>query len=291
MLIAKYLVMINEFRQDLVSGEWILFATGRAKRPGSHGLQKQDTPVATKPCPFDDPESSGNEVMATYFNRDQSDWIAKAIKNKYPAVLEGDAESLKKIGPFSVVDGHGRHEVIVFRDHEKQFYDFSRDEIAEVVRVYQERYVSMFDGGSLRYILIFHNHGLTAGASIPHSHSQVIAIPILPPDVKRSINGSEEFYKKNGEIIYDVMIEWETKEKKRIIYENESFIAFCPFVSKAPYEIRIFPKESHAHFEKMPESLRPQLADIMYAVLAQMNKSLDGPDFNFFIHTAQLESG
>lgn len=141
-----------------------------------------------------------------------------------------------------------------------------------------------------KYILIFHNKGPAAGASIQHTHSQIISIPILPPDVKRSIRGAEDYYKKNNKRIYDEMISWEMSERKRIVYENKLFVAFCPFVSKTPYEIRIFPKESHAHFEKMPADMALILADVMSAVLKKIYSALGDPDFNFFIHTAPLEA-
>lgn len=279
--------MINEFREDLVSGEWVLFATGRAKRPSQfEGKPKKHQPKSS--CPFEDPEKSGHEVLATYYNKDKSDWTVKIIKNKFPAVLDSMMAQAGKVGPFQVVEGHGRHEIMVFRDHEKDLTSFSKEKLAEILGVYQERYTSMFDHGSMKYILVFHNYGLQAGASIQHPHSQVIAIPILPPDVKRSINGAEKFYAENGKRIYDRMIEWEMKEKKRIVYENDNFVVFCPFVSKTPYETRIFPKESHAHFELMPARLLPDLADVMHEALRKISLALHNPDYNFFIHTSPL---
>lgn len=265
-----------------------MFATGRAKR---HTDTKKNKPIAQpkERCPFEDPETSGNEILATYFNQNKTDWIAKIAKNKFPAVVEVTEAIFKQIGPFSVTAAKGFHEVVIFREHDRCLHDFSKEELAEIMKIYQERYLYMASQGSSKYILIFHNKGDAAGASIQHPHSQIMSIPILPPDVKRSIRGSEEFYKKNGKRIYDEMINWEIREKKRIVCENESFIAFCPFVSKVPYEIRIFPKESHAHFEKIPEGLLIEAGDIMKTVLSKMFVALDDPDFNFFIHTSPLE--
>ena len=280
--------MLNEFRQDLVSGEWVLFATGRASRPIERVSENRNNGQAKAACPFEDPEKFGNEVVATYLNQDQTDWMIKVAKNKFPAVLEGEMGPLKNMGPFSVYEGRGMHEVVIFRDHDRCLCDYEKEDLGEIFKVYQERYLATRDHGLRKYTLIFHNHGHRAGASIRHPHSQIISIPILPPDVKRSLHGSEEFYKKNKKRIYDVMIDWEAEEKKRIVYENQYFIAFCPFVSKTPYEIRIFPKESHAHFEKMPEDQLIHLGDMMGAVLRKISKGLHDPDYNFFIHTAPL---
>lgn len=280
--------MLNEFRQDLISGEWVLFATGRGERPGEGQQEVRRLLQPRESCPFEEPEKSGNEVAATYFNKAETDWIAKAIKNKYPAVTEGEAGNMRQTGPFNVLNGKGVHEVVIFRDHERDFYDFCREEVAEIFRIYQKRYIAMLNSGSRRYTLIFHNHGVQAGATIQHPHSQVISIPILPPDVKRSVDGSENFYRKHGRKVYDVMLEWEMSEKKRIVYENKSFLAFCPFVSKTEYEVRIFSKEGHAHFEKMPEELFADLGDVFSTTFKKIGKALDKPDYNFFIHTSPI---
>lgn len=280
--------MLNEFRQDLVSGEWVLFATGRAKRPGEpvgNNDNHNYTGQTEKDCPFENLENTGNEVLMTYKNQDNSDWIAKIIKNKFPAVIEGEMAPYKKVGPYEVTEAKGLHEILIMRDHNKSPYQLSKEELAEIVKIYRDRYLTLAKYSASKYILIFHNHGPGAGASIKHPHSQIISIPILPPDVKRSILGSEHFYRENRKRVYDLMIEWEIKEKIRIVHENEDFIAFCPFVSKTPYEVRIFGKESHAHFEKIPDQKLGTLGEIMHVVLGKIGKALNAPDFNFFIHT------
>jgi len=293
--------MINEFRQDLVSGEWVLFATGRAKRPGEvaseknsgHQLAGQDK----EKCPFENPENSGNEVLKTYAAIGESDpekiqnganWFAKIIKNKFPAVTEGEAGPRLKAGPFDFTDAKGLHEIVVYHDHDRDLFDFSKNEFEELIKIYMDRFTVMAGYSSSKYILIFHNHGPSAGASIKHPHSQIISIPILPPDVKRSIFGSERYYRENNRRVYDVMLDWEMKEKKRIVYENDAFVAYCPFVSKTPYEVRIYAKESHAHFNRMATEKIPALADIMQVLIKKIGKALYQPDFNYFIHTMPL---
>ena len=82
------------------------------------------------------------------------------------------------------------------------------------------------------------------------------------------------------------MLGWEIEDKKRIVYENEDFLCFCPFVSKTPYEVRVFPKRSSPHFEAVSDAQIPSLALALNTVLRKMDKALDEPDFNFFIHTA-----
>src|SRR3989344_3492851 len=283
--------VLNEFRQDLVSGEWVLFATGRAKRPHTN----ENNSVAdkeyksTKNCPFEDFKKSGNEPV--WFNPNETDWKIAVIKNKFPAVKPGICNPATTLGPFNIQEAVGFHDLFVYKDHDKHFADFSKEEIVEVIRTYKRRYREISElEGCVRYILIFHNFGHDAGASLYHPHSQIISMPILPPDVSRSINGSHNFYKDHKERVYDVLMKWEKEHGNRTIYENDLFIAFCPFVSKTPYEIRIFSRDSHSNFEKMPDEFDKYLADVLSTVLKKIKKALGDPSYNLFVHTAPAET-
>ena len=105
---------------------------------------------------------------------------------------------------------------------DKIIYDFSPQDFTNVVKVYKKRFTELATREQCnKYILIFHNHGKAAGASIYHPHSQIITTPILPPDIFRSLNGSFSYYKEHKKKVYSELLEWEQKESKRIIYENE----------------------------------------------------------------------
>ncbi len=272
---------LTEFRQDLVSGDWVLFSTARG-----HSIRKfEDSFQPQENCPFEDPEKSGQEIVWGY--PDNKKWNLMVIKNKYPAVSSGVCAPDRLSGPFNVHDGIGEHNVIIFKDHNKHFSDFEAEEAVEAIRVYKKRYQEMSEASEcVEYIMIFHNFGREAGASLYHPHSQIISLPILPPDVSRSLYGSYRYFQKNNKRVYDVILERELKEANRIVYENDMFVAFCPFVSKFPYEIRIFSRDSHAHFEKMPDEFDKYLADVLINVLKKIKKALNNPPYNFFIHTA-----
>jgi len=274
--------VLNEFRQDLVSGEWVLFATERGKNLTSKSRFEFYQPK--EDCPFEETKIGEQEVV--WAEPSGKDWWAAVIKNKYPAVRPGPFKPEYEYGPFKIQLAVGDHEVIVFRDHDKGFDEFSREELVKAIQVYKRRYKELSAQEYGGYSVIFHNHGREAGASIYHTHSQIISTPILPPDISRSLYGSFRYYRKYGKRVYDVLLDWESKQKKRIVYENDDFVAFSPFVSKYPYEIRIFPKESHAHFDKMPDAKDPSFADAFYVSLQKMKIALKKPSFNFFIHTA-----
>lgn len=276
---------MNEFRQDLVSGEWVLFASGRGKRaiPKVRQIMYQ----SPDDCPFENPFTVPEELIWAYPDKDN--WRAAVLKNKFPSLKSGQCVPESSVGPFKTHGAVGEHELIIFKNHDKGFDEFSKEEILDVIRVYKKRYKELSESSEcVRYVSIFHNHGLEAGASVYHPHSQIISMPILPPDVFRSITGSFHYYSKNQRRVYDVVLEWEMEQGKRIVCENDKFVAFCPFVSKYPYEIRIFSKEGHAHFNQMPDETDSFFADIIENVLYRLRLVLGKPAFNFFIHTAPV---
>jgi len=279
--------MLNEFRQDLVSGEWVLFATGRG-----HSFRKNHENVffqSKQECPFEDFDSLSHGQKVIWHYPGNKNPFATVIKNKFPAVIQTICTPETSFGPFKIHDGIGEHEVVVYRDHDKSIYDFSVADFENVTRIYKKRYTEIAkEVDCIKYILIFHNHGREAGASVYHPHSQMMTTPILPPDISRSIYGSYFYYTNHKKRVYAELLEWELNERKRIVYENDDFIVFCPYVSKYPYEMRIFSKESHAHFNEMPDSQDSGFADALHTSIQKMNLALDAPSFNMFIHTAPV---
>lgn len=282
---------INEFRQDLVSGDWVLFAAGRTKRPNATEKLDQtekENGDDQRSCPFDDPRTSGQEIISEYKKTNGDLWLTVVI-NKYPAVMPGVCGSVENEGPFSKTAANGFHDVLVTNDHLRSMEDFTTEETKIVLQAYRDRYLEIAKHECGDYIQIFHNHGKKAGASIPHPHSQILSTPILPPVVARSINGSAHFYHENKKKVHDVIIDWEKEQKKRIIFENKLFIAFCPFSSKRPYEVRLFPKISNARFETTDEAGLEKCAEALNFCLSRLKKVFNGDlNFNFFIHTAPV---
>ena len=286
---------VSEFRKDLVSGEWVLIAPGRSKRPhapnGEH-VQRERQNKAT--CPFEDPQASGNgDPLLVYKDGVAVDdvsggWTTQVISNKYPAVIPGVCGDPERVGPFLTHPAHGFHEIVITQDHEKSFAQFSDYETEEVLRVYRDRYqvISKDDCGD--YISIFHNWGPTAGASVSHSHSQIISTPVIPPEVLGSIEGADRHYKEHSQRVHEKLIEWEIAEGKRILFENDGFIAFCPYVSKTAYEVRIFPKKQNPFFEQSTDADLTACAEVLNRVMTAIHDALGDPDLNFYIHTAPV---
>ncbi len=290
--------MLNEFRQDLVSGDWVLFSTERTKKPVDHAKKKKFYQPKNG-CVFEDPQASGQgEPLLVYLKGQKvswsgsfnGKWSTQVVQNKYPAVRHGNiCGSARSYGPVRIIDASGFHEVVITKDHNRSFAQFDNSETEEVIRVYLDRFREISKDSCNKYILIFHNHGSLAGASIYHNHSQILSMPILPPEVLRSVRGAEEYYLKNKQKVHDMMIELTLEDKKRVVFENDKFIAFCPYVSKTPYEVRIFPKQSSPKFENISDEDIPYLADSLNVMVKKLYKALDDPDYNFYIHTAPTD--
>ena len=278
---------VSELRRDLVTGNWIVVAKGRSARPKAREREKEtEDPIET--CPFEDPKASGNADPVLIY-RDGEDWSLQVIPNKYPAFFGQGCPTISKVGPYSVQDGLGYHEVIITRDHSKHLALLPAEKVTEVLRAYKERYLSLKKEECVKYISIFHNHGRGAGASLTHPHSQLVAIPILPSDIRRSLSGASSFYKKHGKCVHCAMLDFEREDKKRIIFENKDFIAICPFISRDAYEVRVFPNEHSAYFEETGEAGISSLSEIFQEVLVSFYKNLENPPYNFYLHTAPID--
>ncbi|MBI2446801.1 MAG: HIT domain-containing protein [Parcubacteria group bacterium] len=274
---------ISELRQDPVFGDWVLLAPLRGKRHEFKGRVKVKLPK--NKCPFDNLSKFGNLPPVLVYPAKRG-WFLQVIPNKYPAVGHGECSLIFKNGIYKSRLGVGFHEIVILRDHDRYLAQYSVLEIKKILMAYRERYLSLTKDKCVKYISIFHNHGKEAGSTVPHLHSQILALPIVPPDVSHSINGSRRYYHEYKKCIHCEMLRQEAKDKKRIIYENNDAIVVIPFASKVNFETRIFPKKHSAYFERMSDSELLSFADAMRFVFFGLYKKLKDPAFNFFIHTA-----
>lgn len=219
-------------------------------------------------------------------NNLSSDWTTIVVPNKFPLLKQGVCGPITNTGLFTVADGSGFHELVITRDHERSFAQFNDEETAEVISVYRDRYVSISKDNCGEYISIFHNHGRLSGASVYHNHSQIVSMPMIPTDVARHMNGAREYFKKTGRRIHENLVDWEISEDKRVIYQNEYFVVFCPYVSQASYEIKIFPKLPSSNFGDISDKEIPHLANTLNVALKKLSVALNNPDYVFFFHTA-----
>lgn len=282
---------ITELRQDLVTGDWVVIAAGRAKRPEEFAQKAQEEIVedTSHACFFCYPEETGQEEAVLIYANEAGDWSLRVFPNKYPAFSRGKKIKHIEEGPYFGMDGVGYHELVVTRNHEKQIALLSNEAVTEIIDAYQDRYIDLMNKKSVNYIEIFHNHGKKAGASITHPHSQLMAIPVISPYIKSELDGAESYHKANKHCVYCAMIEWELECKKRIVFENANFLAFCPYSSRVAFEIWIVPKKHKPYFERINSVEKAEVAEALQIAIAKIFKGLNNPDYNFYIHTSPCD--
>ena len=284
---------MSELRRDPITGRWNIINTDEPAGPESFEVDNQ-APSAGGRCPF----CAGNESITPpeiYAVRPANTpangpgWQLRVVANKFPALqIEGDI-SRRGIGVFDLCNGVGAHEVIIETpDHHRQMADLSLEEIGTVVKAFKARSLDLRGDRRLKYTLIFKNVGLSAGASLEHGHSQLIALPIVPKRVQEELKGAERYFEFRDRCPFCDMLSQEVQEDERIIADNRSFVAFCPFVSSFPFEIWLLPKEHRADFAQIGTEEIADFARLLKETLMRMRGVLANPPYNFIIHTGPI---
>jgi UDPglucose--hexose-1-phosphate uridylyltransferase len=187
--------------------------------------------------------------------------------------------------------GVGAHEVIIESPrHVVSTAELSEEQLREVLWVYRDRLVDLKKDPRLVYGMIFKNVGSEAGATLEHSHSQLIVMPVVPINVWEEMTGSLEFYNFRGRCIYCDMIQQELASEKRIVLDTPGFVAFCPFASRFPFETWVLPKVHSSHYENIQKNGVDDLAGVLRQVIAKIEAALDQPAYNYIIHTAPFDT-
>jgi UDPglucose--hexose-1-phosphate uridylyltransferase len=187
------------------------------------------------------------------------------------------------------MNGIGAHEVVIETPrHEETLANLPLKDVKNVLLAYRERIIDLRRDQRLRYVLVFKNHGVAAGASLEHSHSQIIALPIVPKRVSEEIEGTKTYFHYKDRCVFCDIIRQEIQRRQRVITENKSFLSIAPFASRFPFETWILPKTHHPSFEQMEFSLYEQASQILSDTLQRMNRVLTNPPYNYVIHTSSF---
>jgi UDPglucose--hexose-1-phosphate uridylyltransferase len=260
-----------DLRKDPIVGRWVIVAKSRAKRP--HDFESTSRMKTGGFCPFceGNEDATPGEIIAyrpagSHSNREG--WRVRVVPNKFPALeIEGDLQK-RGDGIYDMMRGVGAHEVII----ESPQHLLSKKD------------------PRLVYGMIFKNVGEQAGASLEHTHSQLIVTPIVPINVWEEMTGSLEFYNYRGRCVYCDMIQQELATEKRIVLDTPRFLAFCPFASRFPFETWVLPKSHSSHYENIQKNGVEELAAVMREVIGKIEVALDRPAYNYIIHTAPFDS-
>ena len=288
----------SQLRYDLINRDWVVIAAGRGMKAETFKKKKrQQIKIPKKNCPFCNIKDKEKPLLVYSQGKKipfqkgiPENWTTVVVSNKFPAFLPYSKLEKKTEGNlYQKMNAVGFCELVITKDHQKHFPHFKISQIKEVLDVYQTRYLKLMKKKFVNYISIFHNHGIEAGASQPHPHSQIITTPLIDIDLKRALSNSRKYFKKEKKCIYCSMGKWEQKVKKRIVFENKDFIVLCPFASKVAFEMIISPKKHLSYFEDITESEKEYLAEAFKEALSRLYKGLGDPAYNFYLHTAPCD--
>lgn len=239
----------SELRLDLASSDWVIIATGRARRPETFKREKRvNEETRKKDCPFCRKEIEKDAIIAFAGDKkikanNLQNWTTLVAPNKFPAFLPHLKFEKKVEGnTYLTMNAVGYHEVIVTRDHKKSLAQLPIENVKEVIDAYQERYLDLMKNPFVNYISIFHNHGREAGASISHPHSQLITTPLIDCDLRRALLNSEGYFRSKRKCIYCEMDKWEEKTKKELFLKVTTSWFYAPSLQNQLSRLLFHPK-------------------------------------------------
>jgi UDPglucose--hexose-1-phosphate uridylyltransferase len=287
-----------EYRQDPLSGSWVILARARAERPTEFVAQ----PVRRRleHCPF----CAGNErftprAVATYpaaadSQADNHRWQVRVIPNKFPAVIES-APDIPDCGAaadrLAPLPGYGVHEVIVeSREHTSSFSELSAEQARWSLLAYRDRLRCLANDSRLAYALLFKNCRGGGGATLEHTHSQIVGTSLTPAVVQRELQAAAEFHDRHRDCIFCRMVRSELDQAVRLVASTARFVAFCPFASRFPYEVWMLPREHAARYEDASLGDLDELSALLQLVLRSLEKNFSQVPYNYWIHTSPFDS-
>lgn len=283
---------MSELRKDPIVGRWVIISTERAKRPSDF----KPRPVHSKPglCPFcpGNEDKTPPEILAYRDNGSEPNspgWRVRVVPNRFPALsIEGKLDR-KGEGMFDRMNGVGAHEVIIESpQHDMAFSKLEPKQIEDVLWAFRDRIVDLTKDMRLQYCLIFKNHGEPAGASLDHTHCQLIALPIVPRAVRQELKSAKEYFDYKERCVFCDVLTQELNDELRIIEQTENFVAIAPYAPRFPFETWILPRVHASNFE---DSQRPEFTDLarmLKSTFQRLERALDMPPYNFVLHTAPV---
>lgn len=283
-----------DLRRDPIVGRWVIISTDRGGRPHDFTRLQPARPLSTTLCPFCPGQErlTPHEIMAYRPQPSEPNapnWTVRVVPNKFPALqVEGEL-GREGVGVYDRMNGIGAHEVIIETPvHKESLADLPAKRIEDVLWAYRDRIVDLKKDARLRYILIFKNHGAAAGATLEHSHSQLIALPIVPTSVTAEIEGCRAHFRQKERCIYCDILRQESGDGERVVAENPEFLCITPFAPRFPFEMWILPKRHAGSFEEGQRTQFECLAPILSESLRRMDRVLARPPYNFILHSSPL---
>lgn len=275
-----------EIRQNLITREWVIIATERAKRPEDFAKKERiekGLPEFNPSCPF----CPGNEDKTppeVFRLSGKESWQIRVVPNKFAALSREGARERKLAGIKRSISGVGIHDVIIETPlHNTTTALLPEEHVEKILQAYKHCYLEVSEDPRIEQVILFKNHGESAGTSLEHPHSQLIGTPVMPYQVRDRIEHAIRYFDDTGECVFCRTLRDELQDQERIVAESPYFLAFIPYAALSPFHIWIFPKKHNACFGEIEAEQITDLAKILKLVLAKLYYGLEDPDFNYVI--------
>lgn len=282
-----------ELRQNIVTKEWVIIATERARRPHDFAQPRTHTPIEAEPvhdpnCPF----CPGNEELDLEIERwpEASPWQTRVVHNKYPA-LSRDGSLRRTYNQVNRwMSGIGYHEIVVDHPHHNTTWALmTPEEIQTVLKTFYRRGWSIREDSRMEQIIYFKNHGEQAGASLKHPHCQIISLPIVPSNIRQRNEEARRYFDDYGECVYHVMLRDELEKGERIVATSKHFVALLVYAASSPFHLWIIPRfHSVSFLYSQPEHIA-DLAIILRDITRRLYIGLRDPSYNLIIRSAPIK--
>ena len=271
---------MSQLRKDIQTGEWTILAKQRDGRPYLF-----NTEDSSKECPFClyNKHMTPGEVFRLH--------DVRVVPNKFPAVCQVCDENLQDMLFYAACEGIGHHEVVIeTSEHNLPFDELDIYQIQDILKVFKKRFVILSQEPDVEYVQIFKNHGRNAGASLPHSHSQVVALPFIPPRVEQEMKNADTYYNTTGRCVYCDILKEEHEEKGRLLYHNEHVTVALSFAPRFAYEAILIPNAHQWDFGTVEDNVLAGLAEALIHTIHMMQAILGQFPYNLVLHTTPLGS-
>jgi len=269
-------------RLDPLRQTWTVYSPARALQPQ---LTARHGAAPDSPSPF----LSGLEKFAgsaLHEKRHEHDWQVRVVPNRAPILkVEGDHRRRAE-GFYDHCGAVGAHEVIVEAADSLNLEELDLPRIGGIIEAWKLRMVDLTHDSRMRSFFVLKDVGVPAGERIKHSLSQLLAMAIVPPQLRTKLNAARDFFERKGRSIFEDLLAEELRAASRLVYENNGFALFCPYASRSPFEQMIVPKRQCPDFHGISDQEISQLADVLKNGLQKLNRALNHPAYNLVLTTA-----
>jgi UDPglucose--hexose-1-phosphate uridylyltransferase len=279
-----------ELRHDPIQRQWVIIASERAHRPTDYDVKVTQQPAEFCPfCPCNE-DKTPPEILAIrdgYSAPNAPGWSVRVVPNKYPALrIEGDLSKAAE-GLYDRMNGVGAHEIVIETpDHTRHLSDQPEEQLAKVLRAYRERLRDLMRDSRFVYVAVFRNYGESAGATLSHPHSQIIAMPMVPSVIEIELRSARDHYSHRERCLFCDVIRQELETGARIVIENGEFVVFAPYASRSPFELFLAPVSHQHDFTQIGDEAIEGLAKVIRETMQRLRAALNDPPFNFVMHVA-----